>query len=746
MTETTVVALAQAGTAHGNKAANLAWLIEHGYRVPDGIVVSAADDDGLSGWVRPDRRYAVRSSASVEDSPGFSFAGQFLTQLDLRRPDEVREAVGAVLESATDEGLIPYLQHAGIQADDIRMHVVVQEMVDSRVSGVAFSRNPMTGLADVLVESVPGTGENLVSGRATPQRWLRHWGDWTQQPDAPDLPEPTARELAETVAQVADEWGTPVDVEWSWNGTELYLLQVRPMTVTDVPVYSNRLAKEFLPGVIPPLVWSVNVPVVNSAWLELFESVVGPLDLEPDDLSRQFAYRAYFNMKAVGDIFEAMNMPRDLLEVLLGIEGGAERPRFRPGARAMRHVARVTRMAWRLWRFDREMDRLMPRAREAVVRIEGADLAAASDDELVAHLRSIETLVRRIALANIVSPLLLNAYGAMLRRRLEKRGIDAHQLDLGAGHPELESYDPKPRLRQLSEELAALDEPTHERVMAGEIELLPSGPAFLERFGHVSDSGNDFSSVPWREEPARIAALLSPPEPEAVGEGNDEEPPGPTRFDGVIAGRTVRYRFERERVSYLYTRAYGQFRPAVLEVARRLVERGRLDEVDDVFGLTRTEMETGLLDGATLDLRELAGPRLQEMEELAGVEMPEVIFGDEFTPAPPSDPEHTLVGIPSSRGVKRNTARVVSGVEEAAKVERGDIVVIPYSDVGWTPMLARAGGIVAESGGLLSHSSIVAREFGIPCVVSVPGAMRIPDGSVVRVDGFTGGVQWEPAA
>jgi len=89
---------------------------------------------------------------------------------------------------------------------------------------------------------------------------------------------------------------------------------------------------------------------------------------------------------------------------------------------------------------------------------------------------------------------------------------------------------------------------------------------------------------------------------------------------------------------------------------------------------------------------------------------------------------------------------VVSGVEEAAKVERGDIVVIPYSDVGWTPMLARAGGIVAESGGLLSHSSIVAREFGIPCVVSVPGAMRIPDGSVVRVDGFTGGVQWEPAA
>jgi pyruvate,water dikinase len=297
----------------------------------------------------------------------------------------------------------------------------------------------------------------------------------------------------------------------------------------------------------------------------------------------------------------------------------------------------------------------------------------------------------------------------------------------------------------LSEELATLDAPTRERVLAGEIELLPSGPAFLERFGHVSGSGNDFSSVPWREEPARIAALLSASEPAPASEGADGQLAGLSRFDGLIAGRTVRYRFERERVSYLYTRAYGRFRPAVQEVARRLVERGRLDQADDVFGLTRAEMESGLLDGAALDLRELAGPRLREMDELAEVEMPEVIFGDEFTPAPPSDPEHTLAGIPSSRGVQRSRARVVSGVDEASKVERGDIVVIPYSDVGWTPMLARAGGIVAESGGLLSHSSIVAREFGIPCVVSVSGAMRIPDGSVVRVDGFTGDVHWEPA-
>lgn len=159
----------------------------------------------------------------------------------------------------------------------------------------------------------------------------------------------------------------------------------------------------------------------------------------------------------------------------------------------------------------------------------------------------------------------------------------------------------------------------------------------------------------------------------------------------------------------------------------------------------RTEMEAGLAGEATQDLRELVAERRAEIERVAELEMPEIIFGDEFEPAPAVEPDRQLTGVPSSRGVRRATARVLNGLGDAGKVEQGDVLIIPYSDAGWTPMLARAGAIVAESGGLLSHSSIVAREFGIPCVVSVAGAMRIPDGSVVRVDGFTGEVQWETA-
>jgi pyruvate,water dikinase len=82
--------------------------------------------------------------------------------------------------------------------------------------------------------------------------------------------------------------------------------------------------------------------------------------------------------------------------------------------------------------------------------------------------------------------------------------------------------------------------------------------------------------------------------------------------------------------------------------------------------------------------------------------------------------------------------KVLTGLQDFDKLQEGDVLVIPYSDVGWTPLFAKAGAVVAESGGILSHSSIVAREYGIPAVVSVAGACRLGDGVCVTVDGYRG--------
>ena len=97
-----------------------------------------------------------------------------------------------------------------------------------------------------------------------------------------------------------------------------------------------------------------------------------------------------------------------------------------------------------------------------------------------------------------------------------------------------------------------------------------------------------------------------------------------------------------------------------------------------------------------------------------------------------------LKGVPTSRGTYSGPVTVVQGIQDFGKVDQGDVLVIPYSDVGWAPLFTRAGAVVAESGGMLSHSSIVAREYGIPAVVSVPGACRLADRVRVTVDGYRG--------
>ena len=136
---------------------------------------------------------------------------------------------------------------------------------------------------------------------------------------------------------------------------------------------------------------------------------------------------------------------------------------------------------------------------------------------------------------------------------------------------------------------------------------------------------------------------------------------------------------------------------------------------------------------------EVIEERKKEMDDFRDIIPPTTIYGDQ--PLPLEEPSgNILVGTPTSRGYYRGPARIIRGIEDGQRIDSGDVLVVPYSDVGWTPMFTKAGAVVAESGGMLSHSSIVAREYGIPAVVSVTGACKLLDSRVVTVDGFRGKV------
>ena len=757
----------------GRKAFSLWWLASQGSAVPAAVAIPASVAAGvvadeavaretlsaaLERWLDPQGRYAVRSSADLGDGEEQSFAGQFSTRLDVAAAD----VMSAVREVAADgEGRLGvYLEHSGVSRRP-SVAVVVQAMVDASVAGVSFSRNPLTGLAEVVVEAVPGSGMALADDGVTPDRWVRHWGAFTIRPDEPRVAEEIIEQVASGVASLEHDMGRPVDVEWVHDGSRLWWLQARPITgIEGLRVYSNRIAREVLPGVIKPLVWTVNVPIVNAAWIELLEELVGPLDVEPHDLARAFGHRAYFDMTTLGDIFEAIGMPRDSLELLLGLPKGPEAPTFRPGPGVVQHLQRVpwfVRRSLRRGRWARAEVVALRAAYEDVVRIQPGEL---SDADLLGRIDDLARLTQRAAYANIVVPLLMLVYGRGLEQQVAQAGLDPAAVDPAAGRADRDAWDPQPALDRLhamlmelpAEARAALDEvPLEALEQRQDLAAFEAAlGVFLDRFGHLSDSGNDFSVAPWREDPARVVRMIASRVDAATRRGSAvsleqveaRTPPWRRPYLRLLWRRTGAFRIYREAISSTYTWGYGLFRETFLEWGARLVRRDLLQVPEDVFYLELEELRAWAAGDPPTPARarEVIVERRHSVEAALEMIVPDIVYGDAFVPRTREDVvRDRLTGNPTSRGSARGPARIVRGAEDFERVSSGDVIVIPYSDVAWTPLFARAAAVVAEAGGMLSHSSIVAREYGIPCVVSVEHACSaIPDGANLVVDGTSG--------
>ena len=204
--------------------------------------------------------------------------------------------------------------------------------------------------------------------------------------------------------------------------------------------------------------------------------------------------------------------------------------------------------------------------------------------------------------------------------------------------------------------------------------------------------------------------------------------------------RAVAFRAYREKVNHCYTYGYGLFRPHFLKLGELMVGQGWLTSRDDIFLLSYDEVCAAWDSGDGSDLREKVRERNDEMVRCGEMVLPETIIGDALPAAAQAGDVAILRGIGASSGLASGPACVVSSLSEAHKIRDGDVLVIPYSDVSWTPLFGHVSAIVSEAGGLLSHCSIVAREHHIPAVVSVEGAMRMTPGTQLLVDGTDGTV------
>ena len=239
----------------GSKAANVHSLMRSGFRVPQGYVISwdaheayrHADESilpklhaELDNFIHPKTRYAVRSSANVEDTSENSFAGQFRTLLDVQGIENVLESCKVIWDSVSTSNADAYLISHPIDWQEVKMGVLVQEMVEPVLSGVVFSKNPINALDEIIIEAVNGYGTALVQDGVTPLRWVNKWGCWITKPEEGDDFDGVIEQVLQGTNKIVQILNTEVDLEWVFDGENLYWLQVREITALQSgSVYSN---------------------------------------------------------------------------------------------------------------------------------------------------------------------------------------------------------------------------------------------------------------------------------------------------------------------------------------------------------------------------------------------------------------------------------------------------------------------------------------------------------------------------
>ncbi len=749
----------------GGKGYNLARLARYGFRVPRGGVLPVGASmseigSGLEQLGLEKASVAVRSSATAEDSSRASFAGIHRSYLNVRGRTAVELAAQGCIDSLTTLEAQSYRRRLGFADEEVRCAVVICEMVDAQCAGVAFSSDPANGRRDlILIDAAEGLGDRLVQGDVNPVRmsWRRTTSGLVRESGpAPGtlLPPDRERELVHIVDRVQwalGEGRDPQDVEWAYDGERMWILQARPVTVLPragwsataaLPCYwSTANLKDNIPGVPSELTWSSLCKGISEALYAAPRAARYEIP-EGMELIRRFHGRAYFDLTGMQWAFyDAFGiLPAETVQAIGGSQPEIPVPKNplagQQGRR--RRIARL-RLIRQLWANRGRGQVALKSALEYQRRLRDFDWSKASRDDLKSTFKQIEELQRdRLELAGITNSgpgLWMLALGVLLP--------DADliaRLQTGAGG--VASAETGYRLCDVAEGKASIEN-------------------FIEEFGHHAANEAEFLHPRWAEDRSwileQLETMRANPQKAGLRENADEsrrcaEAELKRRFRWLaplLLWLVRRYRAataEREAAKSALICMMLPVRRIVLEIGRRLTSEGKLDTPEQALHFAFVDVTCwlrGYWDGN--GARELATDRIARRESWLAEDAPDLIIEepDGHVTAParrvPAADRDSWIGLGVSPGRVEGVARIVRNAGDSGRLQIGEILIAPSTDPGWTPLLQRAAAIVVETGGFLSHGSIVAREFGIPAVANIPGILgALQDGERIEVNGSNG--------
>jgi phosphohistidine swiveling domain-containing protein len=620
---------------------------------------------------------------------------------------------------------------------------------------------------------------------------------------APAIDEAVAREVARLSLAAEDLFGRAVDVEWAFDGELVWLLQARPITTIAKPagresavdggpgeppiIWSNVNTGEILPDVATPMTWTV---IYHHAE-QLIGGMLGAFGLKLDAQKAigLVGGRFYFNLTLLRDAF--VHLPGVDVDVVLGgmhdyinlpsspaqraslwtrVRGIVRTATVLPGYVASHSPKRSVRFAAMMRSHAERATRELP----GVADVGGAYRIFRSLIEDFARFNDALAFMGVAmfgfgVLGGLTKRWLGDETGALANRLVTGRG-DVASAD--AGHEMWRLSALAKGARSVSSAVlvgsgwADVRERLEVSARGGDADaagFLAAWDAFMTEHGHHRRGELEFANASWAERPDYVLGIVR----SYLAEDRDIDPMAAYAERAADADRAAVEALARlrglRRVVFKRVLAWGRssaqtrenvkseavrwlvaIRLSLLAIGTKLAEAGVLDRADDIFFIEYDQLPA-LVGGDPRDWRSLVAGRRTEHERLEKLSPPPVVLGTWDESAGPwftGEAAKTLTGISVSAGVARGPARVFLSADTDEPVLPGEILVAPFTDPGWTPYFVPAAGIVMDMGGLLSHGSIIAREYGIPAVVNVgPATQIIRTGQIIEVDGEKGEVR-----
>ncbi len=754
---------------------------------------------------------AVRSSATAEDLPGLSFAGQYDTYLNVSGTDQLTDKVRQCWASLWNARAISYRIRQKIDHKDVAHAVVVQEMVNAEKSGILFTANPVNGRRDqILLNASWGLGEAIVGGDVTPDQWvvnketkkieeetiakktvmtvringgIRHTEVSAEKQKESTMDQKEVMEMLDFAVKVEKYFGSPQDLEWAWKEGVFYLVQTRPITSL-YPVPESSEGREGLRVYI-------NMNLYSQAMKEPFTPMgAGVMQTMVENLVKNYGKkkvtgdRLWYLKNIDGRIYIDMTEMLNKKRFLKKLENNPSdkdpvttRALLQTAERYKEEIASSTRgfsvlskLNLRVMRLaidnikkvsygkkDAEQARMMAikEGQSIIKKMESEKKKLSTREEKIRFIEKYagELFVSGFGVVFYVAA--SSGYIEKVKAMMEKHLGDSENLNkVEKSVPYSVTTEMGMELMEIARELdadgkkATKDEPVIKD--------------FLEKYGHRASIELDVGDPTWKENPEYILDIINASiDNKTYQEAIDRFFNGKQEAEEAIVTITNRFMKKglkkqasqaekmlrdfremfgvREYPKFYVRKFIAMFKDIIQEIGQELVEEGRLKNVDDVFFVTLAQIQD-----PKNDLKQMSKENREIYEREFKRNAPRIVLSSGESIYSPTEEggDNILGGVAVSPGVYEGIARILHHPEEGHQLQKGEILVTTGTNPSWTPLFLKIGALVMETGGPISHGSVVAREYGVPAVAGVNGATeKIENGQKIRVNGESGRVE-----